>query len=279
MKSLIINFTPTGIIPRKEHTPYIPISPEEIIEQVHQAYELGITVVHLHAREANGDASYKATIYRPILEGLRKHCPKLVLGVSLSGRNFSEFEKRSEVLALQPDMGSLTLGSLNFMKQASLNAPDMIQRLLEKMDDYGVNPELECFDMGMINYAKYLISKQMIHPPYYFNLLVGNIATAQADLLQIGLMIKELPNASYWALGGIGSFQQVANSIAIACGGGVRIGLEDNIWQDAEKTQLASNHSLLERIHQLAAIAERPIQSPESFGKAGFYNKKVHTNN
>jgi len=106
---LIINFTPTGMIPRKEQTPHVPVSTDEIIEEVHKADELGITMVHLHARNNDGNPTYKADVYDKILSGLRKHCPDLVLCVSLSGRDFPEIEKRSEVLQLKPDMGSLTL--------------------------------------------------------------------------------------------------------------------------------------------------------------------------
>lgn len=273
MNKLIVNFTPTGIIPTKQQNPNTPISPQEIIEQVHEAYELGITLVHLHAREEDESASYKKSIYRIILEGLRKHCPTLVLGVSLSGRNFPAFEKRSEVLELKPDMASLTLSSLNFFNQSSENSPEMIQKLLQKMNDLGVIPELECFDVGMINYAKYLINKGMLKPPYYFNMIVGNVASAQADLLQIAAMLKELPENSLWALGGLGRFQLQANMISIAQGGGVRIGLEDNIWQDSQRTQLASNISLIKRIHALANINERPVMTSKEFGAMGFYNR------
>ena len=273
-KKLIINFVPTGIIPRKGINPFAPTSPQEIIEDVHKAYELGITVVHLHAREADESASYKKSIYQVILEGLRKYCPDLVLGVSLSGRNFSEFEKRSEVLELAPDMASLTLSSLNFINQASQNSPEMIAKLLEKMNTFGVIPELECFDSGMINYAKHLIKKGLLQAPHYFNLIVGNIANAQADSLHIGLMINELPQDSFWALGGIGKAQLQANMTAIAQGGGVRVGLEDNIWFDDKRTKLADNLSLLKRIHTLAQIVERPIMRAKEFGQLGFYNRK-----
>ncbi len=274
MRKLILNFTPTGMIPTKKQTPHVPISQNEIIEQVHQANEIGITLVHLHARDEYGVPTHKINIYRDIVEGIRKHCPKLVIGISLSGRNSPEFEKRSEVLALKPDMGSLTLGSLNFSKQASMNSPEMIQKLALKMNDLGVHPELECFDSGMIHYSKYLIKKKILQAPFYFNLLVGNIFNAQLDLGTMGLMIGNLPENSYWALAGLGDSQLSANSIAIAIGGGVRVGLEDNIWWDRQRTKLSSNIDLIKRIHQLAAIAERPIMSGKEFGELGFYNSK-----
>lgn len=270
---IIINFSPTGMLPSKEMTPYVPISANEIIEQVHAAYEVGITIVHLHARdEITGEPTYKASVYQKIIEGLRQHCPDLVLCASLSGRLWNEFEKRSEVLELKPDMGSLTLGSVNFNRQASVNTPEMIQKLAKKMLDCGVKPELEVFDFGMLNYAKYLIEKKLLQPPYYFNLLTGSVAGIQADLAQIGLAIKELPPNSYWALAGIGDAQLTANTLAIATGGGVRFGLEDNIYFDKKREVLATNITMLKRIHAIAEIFERKLMTPKTFGNLGFYN-------
>jgi 3-keto-5-aminohexanoate cleavage enzyme len=253
----ILNFTPTGLIPTKEMTPHAPLSPEDIVEQVLEAAELGANMVHLHAREPDsGLPTYKKEIYAEIISRIRGKNNDLVLCVSTSGRHFFEFEKRSEVLELKnelkPDLGSLTLSSLNFNKQVSINSPQMIQALAQKMLKNNIRPEMEVFDLGMINYAKYLIHKGLIHPPYYFNLILGNIACAQADILSLGLMIKELPEGSVWSVGGVGHFQLKMNAMALVAGGGVRIGLEDNIWFDEERTHLATNPELVKRICRIA---------------------------
>jgi len=266
MDKLIINFTPTGMIPTKAMTAHVPISSGEIIEDVHRAIEIGITMVHLHARDESGEPSYKADIYADIIAGIRQYAPDLVVCVSLSGRNFSEFEKRSEVLQLdgklKPDMGSLTLSSLNFNQIASVNSPNMIQNLAAEMKIRGILPELEAFDSGMINYTHYLQLKGLLEPPHYFNLLLGNITGAQANLLHAGIMIRELPSHSIWSLAGIGAAQLPMNSVAIAMGGGVRVGLEDNIWFDANRTTLATNSSLLQRLHKIAISNDRVIMKP-----------------
>jgi len=268
--NLIINFTPTGMIPTKEMTPYVPITINEIIEDVHEAYEIGITVVHLHARDKKtGEPTYKAEVYQDIIEGIRKFSKDLVICVSLSGRTFKEFEERSEVLQLngnvKPDMGSLTLSSVNFNYQASVSSPKMIQDLARVMKTRGILAELEAFDSGMINYAKYLERKDLLDPPHYFNLLFGNIACAQATLLHMGVMINDLPNWSYWSAAGVGDAQSMVNSIAIAYGGGVRVGLEDNIWYDKGRTKLAKNSDLLKRVHNLAEANERELMTSEEF--------------
>ena len=267
MMDLIINFTPTGMIPTKEMTPHVPITADEIIEDVRRAVDIGITMVHLHARDAaTGKSTYKAESYGEIIAGIRSFSKDLIVCVSLSGRDISEFEKRSEPLQLEgdlkPDMGSLTLSSLNFNRVASVNSPEMIQMLANEMKSRGILVELEAFDAGMINYAKYLERKGILEPPHYFNLLLGNIACAQADLLHVGIMIRDLPDCSYWTLAGIGNYQLMMNSVAIVSGGGVRIGLEDNIWFDKARTKLATNSDLLRRIHKLAEASERKVMSP-----------------
>lgn len=264
--SFVLNFAPTGMIPTKSMTPHVPVSPGEIITQSLQAARLGATMVHLHARDAEtGLPTYKKEVYAKIIEGIRSENRDLILCISTSGRNFNEFEKRSESLNLtgdlKPDFGSLTLSSLNFNQQASINSPEMIQRLAGKMQEKGIRPELEVFDLGMINYAHYLIHKGLITPPYYFNLILGNIACAQANLLSLGLMIKELPEDSYWSVGAVGQPQLKMNLISIASGGGVRVGLEDNIWYDEKRTRLAENHELLERIITMSeAMGKRPLE-------------------
>lgn len=269
---LIINFTPTGMIPTKEMTPHVPITVKEIIDDVRRAVDIGITMVHLHARdEKTGEPTYRADVYGEIIEGIRAFTKDLVICVSLSGRNFNEFEKRAQPLFLQgglkPDMGSLTLSSLNFNHTASVNSPDMIQRLAAEMKSRGILAELEAFDAGMINYAKYLEAKGLLEPPHYFNLLLGNIACAQADLLHTGIMIRDLPCNSIWSLAGIGDYQLMMNSLAIVSGGGVRVGLEDNIWFDKARSRLASNSDLIKRIHRLAEAHERNIMSPQQLRK------------
>lgn len=274
----IFNLTPTGMIPTKEMTEQVPIQPEEIINQVLEAAELGVNMVHLHARDRDtGIPTYKKEIYSEIISGIRKKNKDLVLCVSTSGRNFFEFEKRSQVLELsgevKPDFGSLTLSSLNFNKQASINDPDMIRKLAQKMLDNNIRPELEAFDLGMINYAKYLISKKLIKPPFYFNLILGNIACAQANMLSLGLMIKELPDDSIWSAGGIGNWQLKMNAMAVMEGGGVRIGLEDNIYFDDDRKHLATNLDLIKRLAAVAkALGKEPYSTKEAREILGCYN-------
>lgn len=266
---VILNLTPTGMVPTKGMTPHVPTSENEIIEDVLACHELGITMVHLHARNEIGLPTHRSDVYARLIKGIRRHAPELVICVSLSGRNVQEFEKRAEVLGLQgefkPDMGSLTLSSLNFSGQASVNEPEMVQRLAKDMMMRGIVPELEIFDLGMVNYAKYLIEKALLHPPYYANVFLGNIAGAQLDLAHAGILLRDLPALTYWSFGGIGNAQLPANALAIAMDGGVRVGLEDSIYYDQKREVLAQNTLLVRRIHYLAEVHGREIMTPAEF--------------
>ncbi len=274
-QGIIINFCPTGMVPTKAITPHVPTSPHEIIEQTHEAYELGITIAHLHARLEDGTPTHKKSVYQKIFEGVRKHCPDLILCGSTSGRMVKDFESRSEVIELKPDMCSLTLSSLNFLKQASVNAPDMVQRLAEKMAKNGVTPELECFDLGMINYGQYLIDKGYVKAPVYWNLIFGNIAGFQANFQHLGTALSSIPKEHFIGLSGLSNYQLQVNAAAIAMGYGVRVGIEDNIWWDNQRTRQCSNIELLKRIHNLMDIHQAPLFTAKAFGTLGFRNNEA----
>jgi 3-keto-5-aminohexanoate cleavage enzyme len=264
----VLNFAPTGMIPTKEMCPHVPLTPQEIVKDIFSVLELGVNMVHIHARDPEtGSPTFSKEVYREIIRNIRKYNKDIILGVSTSGRFFNEFAQRADCLDLdgdcKPDFASLTLSSLNFNKEASINSPQMIQDLAQKMLDQGIKPELEVFDIGMINYARYLIRKGLLKTPYYFNLILGNIASAQANLLHLGMMINELPEGSFWSVGGVGDYQLELNSISLASGGGIRIGLEDNIWLDSDRTRLASNRELVERAVTIGKALGREPYNPQ----------------
>lgn len=260
------------MVPQKSDTPHIPISPQEIAEQVSLVSEIGITSVHLHARNDDGSPAWESRNFEKTIELIKNSNPELIICITTSGRTVSEFEKRSAVLDisgdLKPDMASLTPASMNFAKSASVNSPDMVTRLAQKMLEKGIKPEFEIFDTGMINYAKYLISKKIAEPPFVFNILLGGIATAQSELLELGLMVERLPENSVWLGAGIGSAQLPANVMSLAAGGGIRVGLEDNIYLDSGNNRLATNVELIQRIVDIGASMGKSVMSPQEFRNA-----------
>ena len=270
----IINFTPTGTQTTRENS-FAPLLPNEIVESVHEANEIGISIVHLHARdEVTLENTYKKEVYQKIIEGIKKHCPELLICVSLTGRNFPELEKRSEVLQLLPDMGSLTMSSLNFPSGASINQPNMILSLIDEMNKYGVKPEIECFDTGMLNYTNYLISKGKLTPPYHINFILGNIYNGQCDLSNLSSIKSNLPSSSYTCLGGIGSQQLRSNIQGLLEFDGVRIGLEDNLYfTDKEKT---TNIDLLKRLNRIMSELNMTHYTSKELKELGYGNKIVN---
>ena len=263
---LILNLAPTGMVPTRSQSAEVPLQPNEIINDVLNCAEIGISSVHLHARDERGIPTFSKEIYARIIGGIREKRPDLIICVSCSGRGGITFEERTEVLTLEkdlrPDMASLTLSSMNFSTSASINSPDTVMSLAIKMRDDGIKPELEIFDLGMANVLSYLITRDVVSPPYYANLILGNLASAQARLLDIGSLEVRLPTESIYCLGGLGHTQHSVAGIAAAIAPGVRIGLEDNIWLDRQRTNLASNRVLVQKVHSLAALHNRTVMSP-----------------
>jgi len=266
MKKMIINLAPTGMIPTKQITPHVPVSVDEIVNCVEQCYLLGASMVHIHARDEDGKPTYKKDVYSRIIYGIRERVSDIVIVASTSGRNFKQFSKRSEVLELKgdlkPDMASLTLGSMNFINQESVNSPEMIRRLVYKMMENDIKPELEIFDLGMINYSKYLIKKELIEGPHYYNIFMGSINSIQAKHSHLGAVEQDLPENSIKSYAGLGKSQKLGNAYGVLNEDGIRVGLEDNIWMDSNKTVKATNEELVSRILRMADVYERKIASP-----------------
>ena len=262
-QSLILNLAPTGMVPTRRMSPHVPLQPNEIVADVLAAAEIGVTIVHLHARDEDGEPTHRKEVYARIIGGIRDVRPDLMICVSCSGRKVQRPEDRADVLGLsgdlKPDMASLTLSSLNFPRQASINAPDTIAFLAKEMLERGILPEIEIFDLGMANVLHFLQDRGLVTRPAYANLLFGNLATAQADFLEIGAVVSRLPTGTIWSLAGIGASQLPVAAMAAAAAPGVRIGLEDNLWLDAGRTRLARNVELVERVHALAALMDRPV--------------------
>lgn len=266
-KPLIINLAITGNVPKTDDNPNIPITPEEIAQDCERCRELGVSTVHVHARNEDEEPVPNPDLFAEIFERIRERCPEMIICSTTSGRVYTSFEERSATLELngiqKPDMASLTLGSNNFAREASVNAPQMIQSLAERMLERKIVPELEVFEPGMIDYSKYLLKKNKLDRPLYYNILLGNLGTLQSTPLNLARMADSLPDDAEWGGAGIGTSQFEVNCQSIAMGGHVRVGLEDNIWMDQKKNQLASNPKLVKRLADVADAMNRPVASPQ----------------
>ena len=250
-EKVVINAALTGMVPTKAVNPNVPVTPDEIVRDACRAVQLGAAILHLHARDENEIPTPDINIYRRIILGIREKYPEVIICVTTSGRNYSDFEKRSAVLRLKgdakPDMASLTLGSMNFAHQVSVNSPQTIQGLAKMMLDEGIKPEMEVFEAGMVDYSKYLYRKGFLRMPFYYNFLLGSLGTMNGTLENLGFLVKQLPSCSVWAATGIGTSQFDVQGYALKLNGGIRVGLEDNLYLDKNKTILASNEQLILR--------------------------------
>ena len=266
MQPLIVNAALTGMVPAKADTPHVPVTAEEIVADAIACAERGASIVHVHARDGDGRPTHRAEAYAPIVEGIRAAVPDLIVCVSCSGREVTDVEARAEVLALEgaakPDMASLTLGSLNFARQASTNSPGTIRALAGRMRERGIAPEVEVFEPGMLAFAGRLRQEGLLGERGYVNVLLGNLGTAPPTAAMLSAFVSAMPPGWTWALAGIGRHQLDATLLAVALAGGVRTGIEDNLWFDRERTELATNGRLVQRVADLAALAGRKTATP-----------------
>jgi uncharacterized protein (DUF849 family) len=265
-RPLVINVALTGMVPRRREFPDVPEQPHEIAQDAKACLAAGASTVHIHARDASGEPTVSSEIYGDIIRRVRAVCPEVVVCVSTSGRVHRRLDQRAAVLdldgPLKPDMASLTLGSLNFPEQASVNDPEMIRALAQAMKARAIVPELEVFDAGMIDYAHYLIDRGVLVPPFVFNLLLGSLGTIAATAENLAMLVRRLPPGAQWHAAGIGRAQWPMNALAVTMGGHVRTGLEDNLYMDAGKQDPASNRRLVSRVAGLAGALGRRIATP-----------------
>lgn len=260
---LIIQLAPTGIIPQKSDNPSVPITPEEIAEDVSRCYKLGVSSVHVHARHGDGRPAFEKEIYEEIFEKIRRKCPDIIICASTSGRIFQNIKERSQVLELKPEMATLSVGTVNFKNYPSINTLDSVQDLAGRMKRLGIKPELEIFEAGFINTALYLVKKGYLVHPLHFNLFLGALGSIPAGLRDVVYLVDSIPAGNTWSATGIGRFQIRINSAAIIMGGHVRVGLEDALYHHHATRELATNEMLVKRIVRIAHEVGREIATPE----------------
>jgi 3-keto-5-aminohexanoate cleavage enzyme len=264
---VIINLCPTGMVPRKAKVPAVPTTPAEIAADVRRCRDAGAAIVHLHARDADEDPTWRPEAFAEVCAAVADAVPDIVVVVTTSGRNWSDLDKRAACLDVRgpgrPEMASLTLGSMNFPTAPSINSPQTIAGLAEAMNERGIVPELEVFDVGMANYANHLIGTGVLRPPHHFNVLFGSRGTADLSAANVAAVLASLPAGATWAFAGIGRDQLRANAMALVLGGHVRVGLEDNPYYDWTDKSPATNPRLVERVVRLARELGREPASPD----------------
>ncbi|SCU74420.1 3-keto-5-aminohexanoate cleavage enzyme [Cupriavidus necator] len=256
----IISVAITGSVPRKKDNPAVPISVAEQIESTHASYEAGATLVHLHVRDELENSSSDPTRFAALQEGIRKHCPGMIVQFSTGGRG-REASQRGAMLHLRPDMASLATGSVNFPTSVYENPPDFVRTLATTMREFHVKPEIEIFDLAMLYNTAELVKEGLIAAPPHVQFVFGirNALPARREILafQVEQLQKLLPGAT-WTAAGIGRHQLEVNHWTLELGGHCRTGLEDNIRWDKD-TLAASNAQLVGRVAQLCGQYGRAV--------------------
>jgi 3-keto-5-aminohexanoate cleavage enzyme len=272
MRPVVVTVAITGSVPRKKDNPALPTTPAEQIESTQQAFEAGATIAHIHVRNPDESPSSDPALFARVQEGLKQHCPGMIVQFSTGGRGRDQAARGSS-LSLKPDMASLSTGSVNFPTIVYENAPALVQDLASKMHEFGIRPEIEIFDLSHIHGARRLIDAGLMHesPHVQFVMGVKNAMPAEEHLLDILLneTRRVLPKAT-WTAAGIGVNQSRVMEWALAReADAVRTGLEDNIRIRKDRLA-ASNAELVEvAVAMMAEHGARPATPGEARAKLG----------
>lgn len=267
-KKVVITCALTGVAANRKHCPAIPYTPAEIAEEAKRAYDAGATVVHIHAREDDGRPSHRKEVYQQIMEEVEKRCPVLI-NFSTGAVDVPPEERIAHITELKPHIGALNMGSMNYAKYNSKkqkfefnwvfeNSFDTIEFFLKGMTGSGVRPEMECFDTGHIANILPFIHRGILTPPYQFSFIMGVLGGIPATAQNLAHQVSQLPENSVWEVIGISHMQWLMVMAALALGGNIRVGLEDNFYVRPGE-MATSNGDLVTKAANLAREAGREV--------------------
>jgi 3-keto-5-aminohexanoate cleavage enzyme len=265
MEPIILTAAITGAETTRKDQPNLPITPQEQAKEAKACFDAGARVVHLHVREDDGKPTQRLERFRDSISAIRDAVPEMIIQISTGGAVGEPFEKRLAPLSLKPDMGTLNAGTLNFGNDIFVNHPLDIIRLAEAFKEYGVVPEVEVYESGMIDIVAKLVKQGVIvHTPLHMQFVLGvpgGMSGKPKNLLYMAEhLAEEIPSAT-WAVAGIGRWHIPTAMIALVAGGHIRCGFEDNIFY--HKGLIAeSNAQLVGRIARIAEEIGRPIATP-----------------
>jgi 3-oxoadipate:acetyl-CoA acetyltransferase len=267
MRPIIIAVAITGSVPRKKDNPAVPVTPAEQIESTHQAFEAGASLVHIHVRNQDESSSSNPALFAQVQEGVRKHCPGMIVQFSTGGRG-RDPTARGSALHLKPDMASLATGSVNFPNIIYENSASFVEGLAGQMKEHGVLPEIEVFDLSHIYGARKLADLGLINdrPHVQFVMGIKNALPAEARILDFlhSELKRVLPNAT-WTAAGIGRHQAEVLDWVLARGGSaVRTGLEDNIRITKDRLARSNAELVQMAVEECARHGGRPATPAEA---------------
>ena len=258
MPPLMITAAICGAEVFRTDTPHVPYSPQELADEAIRCRQAGATMVHLHVREPDGTPSQDAALFAETVRLIKAAGCDILIQFSTGGAVGMTVDQRADALRLKPDMATLTMGSVNFGEDVFLNSPPMIRAIAARQKQFGVTPEIECFDSGMVDAARRLMQDGAIAGPGHFNFVLGMAGGMGGTTAHLDFMRALLPDGATWSVAGIGRYELPLAERAIAVGGHVRVGLEDNLY--LSKGVLAKgSFELVAAVADLARAANRPL--------------------
>ena len=260
MDPLIITCAPVGAEIRPEQTPHLPYTPQLLGETARAVREAGASILHVHCRNDDGTNTHSVERFGHAYEEIRAQSD-LIVQFSTGGAIGMTLQERAAVLELRPEMATLTCGSVNFGDDIFENSFPIMRDLLKKMNEFGVRPELEIFDKGHLANARRLAKERLLSFPQHVDFVLGVPGGLEATVQNLCDLVDDLPEGCTWSVAGIGKRQLPMAMAAIAMGGHVRVGLEDNLFYS--RGRLARNDELVARVARLAVEAGRSIATPD----------------
>lgn len=257
---LIITCAPVGAEVMPEQTPHLPVTMTALGKTAAAIRAAGASIVHVHCRNDDGTNTHAVARFRDAYDAIRSNSD-LIVQFSTGGAIGMSPEERGAVLELRPEMASLTCGTVNFGEDIFENSFPIMRMLLDRMQHYGVRPELEIFDKGHLSNARKLEREGLLTFPQHVDFVLGVPGGLDATVGNLCDLVDDLPAGCTWSVAGIGRAQLPMAVAAIAMGGHVRVGLEDNIYYS--KGRLARNEELVERVARIAREAGRDVAQPD----------------
>ncbi len=262
MEKLIITAAVCGAEVTREQTPYIPITPEEIAQEACLARKAGASIIHVHVRDKEGKPTQDVNVFKEVVNLIRSNCPDAIIQVSTGGAVGMSAQERLQSIYSNPEMATLDVGTTNFGDDIFVNDLPLIRIFAKEMSEKGIMPEFECFEVGHIYNALRVVKEGLIKGHLHFDFVLGVPGACPADVRNLVRMVDSIPQDASWTVAGVGRHEFPMAAHAIAMGGHVRVGLEDNIY--LSKGVLAkSNAELVKRVVEMARAIGREIAAPD----------------
>jgi len=261
---VVLTVATTGAWPSKEDTPYVPLQPREIADEVYACWKAGASIAHIHVRDDNDKSSMSFEKFTEVVNLIRATDCDIVLNLTTSGQlGLADEDRMKHIIALKPELASYDCGSMNWLHTSVFeNSPRFLEKLGSTMQEYNIKPEIEIFDAGMISNATYYLKKGFLKAPLHFQFVLGAAGGMDATVENLVFLKSLLPPNCTWGALGIGKGHLPIMYAALALGGHVRVGMEDNILYS--KGVLAkSNVEFVERTKRIVAELNKQIATPD----------------